>query len=368
MKENVYSAVRSRRLVSALLALLLLFCFVCPVRAQAASPEDIIIQTVNEIRAEKGLPALIGSEAINEATRQSGQSLLSGKGYDWSFYYNQAVPSYDYGLANGTGNVTVSGMQEDLREWSGWDFLYTNQPSGRPDLVNRYIGVGYVPTEKEGLYTFFVAILAVADAAPIEGMFDATYYATAYPDVAAAVGSNSTALLNHYLNYGMQEGRVPYAGAAPGAAVFQPVPLANLANLKSLRKKANDDEMAQAYDIALRIVAPYANKSRTEQLQGIYKYLRGMVDDGLMSYSMSSEHYNDPYGYLVQHTASCAGSVRATGLCLSILGIPYEHVNENQYSHQWARVQMEDGSYWICDPYGCYCGPEKEPYKHPTIS
>ena len=55
----------------------------------------------------------------------------------------------------------------------------------------------------------------------------------------------------------------------------------------------------------------------------------------------------------------------ATALCLDILGIPYEHVNENQYSHQWCRVPMEDGGYWICDAFGLYCGPEPEPYQHP---
>ncbi len=39
------------------------------------------------------------------------------------------------------------------------------------------------------------------------------------------------------------------------------------------------------------------------------------------------------------------------------VGIPYEHVNENQYAHQWTRVDV-NGTYWICDAYGMYCGPE----------
>ena len=65
-------------------------------------------------------------------------------------------------------------------------------------------------------------------------------------------------------------------------------------------------------------------------------------------------------------TASCAGCARATGLCLNILGMPYEHVNENQYSHQWCRVNI-DGTYWICDAYGLYCGPEPAPYMHPYL-
>ena len=67
------------------------------------------------------------------------------------------------------------------------------------------------------------------------------------------------------------------------------------------------------------------------------------------------------------HVASCAGCTRTTGLCLNMLGIPYEHVNENQWSHQWCRVPMPDGSYWICDAYGLYCGPEPAPYQHPYL-
>ena len=138
-----------------------------------------------------------------------------------------------------------------------------------------------------------------------------------------------------------------------------------LANLSSLRKKATDGELAQAYNAALAVATPLAGLPREEQLIGIAKSLRAMVDSGML-YSMSSPHYNDPYGYFILHTASCAGCTRATGLCLNILGIPYEHVNENQYSHQWCRVNV-NGTYWICDAYGLYCGPEPAPYTHPYL-
>ena len=125
------------------------------------------------------------------------------------------------------------------------------------------------------------------------------------------------------------------------------------------------DAAAQAYQEALKVVTPLALMSREDQLYGIASALRAVVDDGSMAYSMEANHYNDPYGYFVLRTASCAGCARATALCLDILGIPYEHVNENQYTHQWCRVPMEDGSYWICDAFGLYCGPEPEPYQHP---
>lgn len=146
---------------------------------------------------------------------------------------------------------------------------------------------------------------------------------------------------------------------------FEPVPMDQLANLKSLRKKLTDDELKQAYDAAIQVVAPLAKKSREEQLKGVMQALRGMYDDG-MTYSTDAPHYNDPYGYFVLGVASCAGCARATGLCLNILGIPYEHVNENQWGHQWCRVNV-NGTYWICDAYGLYAGPEPGPYQHPRL-
>ena len=145
---------------------------------------------------------------------------------------------------------------------------------------------------------------------------------------------------------------------------FQPVPISQLQNLASLKKKCTDAEFQAAYQAALDVVTPLADLPREEQLAGIAVALRAMVDSGKVSYTTSAPHYNDPYGYFVAGVSSCAGCTRATGLCLNMLGIPYEHVNENQWSHQWCRVNV-NGTYWICDAYGLYCGPEPAPYQHP---
>lgn len=141
------------------------------------------------------------------------------------------------------------------------------------------------------------------------------------------------------------------------------VPMNQLQNLSSIRQRASNTELAQAYEVAKEIVEPLANLSKEAQLCGISLVLR-IITDNEVTYSMSAQHYDDPYGFFNLHTASCAGCTRATGLCLNMLGIPYEHVNENAYSHQWTRV---NGTYWICDAYGLYCGPEKVPYQHPNL-
>lgn len=42
---------------------------------------------------------------------------------------------------------------------------------------------------------------------PYAAIFDPTYYSNHYPDLASAVGTDPQALLNHFLTYGMKEGR-----------------------------------------------------------------------------------------------------------------------------------------------------------------
>lgn len=224
-----------------------------------------------------------------------------------------------------------------------------------------------------------LSILATVGVSAAE--FDPVYYANAYPGVVSVLGNSPEALYNHYIIYGMKEGRCPYAGAVKGESVsgiknigvnntntiqtgvFTPVTMNKLANLSSIKKKMNDAEFSQAYNAALEIVMPLAGLSREEQLRGISQALRNRCESNF-AYSTSTSHYNDPYGYFIEGSASCAGCARATGLCLNILGIPYEHVNENKWNHQWCRINV-NGTYWICDAFGLYCAPEPAPYAHP---
>lgn len=143
------------------------------------------------------------------------------------------------------------------------------------------------------------------------------------------------------------------------------VPVSQLANLPSVKERASSEQFALAYEEAKRIVDPIRGLSREAQLCAIALATRVIAEKNI-TYSMESAHYADPYGFFVDHSASCAGCTRATGLCLNMLGIPYEHVNENAFSHQWTRVNV-NGTYWICDAYGLYCGPEQVPYQHPRF-
>ena len=55
--------------------------------------------------------------------------------------------------------------------------------------------------------------------AAIPADFDAAFYAAAYPDVAAALGSDPWTLYQHYVNYGRIEGRLGNAGGMVQAQV-----------------------------------------------------------------------------------------------------------------------------------------------------
>ncbi len=48
-------------------------------------------------------------------------------------------------------------------------------------------------------------------------LFDAEFYANAYPDVVAVFGNNETKLYNHYKNYGKKEGRMAFEGQVVNA-------------------------------------------------------------------------------------------------------------------------------------------------------
>lgn len=52
-----------------------------------------------------------------------------------------------------------------------------------------------------------VVALTKADKAMLKEMFNAEYYATMYPDVAKAVGTDKDALFEHFVNHGLTEGR-----------------------------------------------------------------------------------------------------------------------------------------------------------------
>ncbi|MBR4907615.1 MAG: hypothetical protein IKZ43_01180 [Acidaminococcaceae bacterium] len=141
-----------------------------------------------------------------------------------------------------------------------------------------------------------------------------------------------------------------------------------LDNKTLLHWNLTDEQYQMCYDAAVRFAQPLVHiESRKQILKQLAIDLRKYFDQEV-SYSTEAPHFLDAYGFFVNKAASCQGETCATGFCLNILGIEYEHVNHNKWKHQWCRVKVEDGTYWICDSYGLYCGPEPAPYLHPRFN
>ena len=138
-----------------------------------------------------------------------------------------------------------------------------------------------------------------------------------------------------------------------------------LFNRQLLHWNLTEEQYLQCYNQALRIATPLVGLPKKEQIKAIANQIMNIFLTEC-TYSTSAPHFLDAYGYFVNHAASCQGGACAAGMCLNILGIDYEHVNHNKWLHQWCRIKMDDGSYWICDGYyGPYAGPEPAPYMHP---
>lgn len=198
--------------------------------------------------------------------------------------------------------------------------------------------------------------------------FDSDFYANYYPDLKAKYGYNAHKLLDHYLNYGIFERRIPsmyyiYNMDALGVGDITPKEL--LYQRKSLRKGCSQAEFFNAYDEAYPIVLA-ARASAPNNMYGQMSYIANVLYNRInynpgVRYKTSGAHYNDPCGVFgnvdkypngmrIPYGADCAGTTRAMGLCLNMLQIPYQHINENQWKQQWCRVVI-NGKAYALDPY-----------------
>ena len=99
--------------------------------------------------------------------------------------------------------------------------------------------------------------------------FDAAFYAAAYPDVAAVVGTDPVTLLNHYVTAGQYEGRLPYATYGTGISPVTGLPDLPLATEFRTNITSEDQDfwlyVYQAFQACLR-----ANPDRYSDLNKVF--------------------------------------------------------------------------------------------------
>ena len=197
---------------------------------------------------------------------------------------------------------------------------------------------------------------------------DTDFYANYYPDLKAKYGYNAHKLLDHYINYGIFERRIPsmyYLNNMDALGIGEFVPKEILYQRKSLRKGCSEAQFFNAYDEARYFVCVPAKNAAPNNMYAQMGVVAQKLFDRVnynpgVKYKTKGEHYNDPCGvfgnvnkagiYRIPYGADCAGATRAVGLCLNILCIPYEHVNENKWKQQWCRVNI-NGKHYVIDPY-----------------
>lgn len=145
--------------------------------------------------------------------------------------------------------------------------------------------------------------------------FDAVQYANAYPDLKAAFGENKGALWNHYVNYGVYEGRRPFANSRSSLAQLM------------------------IFDMVETVTTP--QMSDREKVKAVHDWIVNNTQ-----YDRRSSHAADTFeitGVMLDHEAVCQGYAYAFDYAMSVLGINCDVVSGygNGGRHAWNRVFIE---------------------------
>lgn len=147
---------------------------------------------------------------------------------------------------------------------------------------------------------------------------------------------------NEYNFFGYYE-YAPVAGT-PGKLDYEGI------SLRPGQGVGDDSLSAKEKQAAARVVAQQiadklmADPSLKTDLDRISK-AAAYVMDYAMAAEYTSDHpdYRTAYGLFVSGKITCAGNVRGLGLILECMGFQWEHINENQWTHQWCKVHNVDG-------------------------
>lgn len=164
--------------------------------------------------------------------------------------------------------------------------------------------------------------------------FNYSQYAADYPDVVAAVGSSRDALFNHYVYYGVNEGRAAH----------------------SLDPK--EEKNLIAVGIAKQVAGAITNSSMSarEKVQVCHDWIVNSTSYDYANYlagTIPMDSYT-PYGVFINHVAVCGGYSASFKLLMDIVGVPCVTVSGNAYNgvvtgrHAWNRVFI-DGVWLFID-------------------
>lgn len=134
-------------------------------------------------------------------------SIFTRTNYNLAGWSTSASGSVTHNLNKAQGKWTSSSDLTLYAVWQAKQYKLTYNANGgsvSPASKNITYGgtYGTLPTPTRSGYTFIGWYTSSTNG------FDAEYYANKYADLKAAYGSNSTSLLNHWVDNGMREGRI----------------------------------------------------------------------------------------------------------------------------------------------------------------
>ena len=100
----------------------------------------------------------------------------------------------------------------------------------------------------------------------------------------------------------------------------------------------------QARVVARQIANSIGEGSDLERIAQAAAIVSGYCSQG--TYTTEESDYSEAYGVFIAGEYSCAGATRALGVVLECMGYQWEHVNPNQWTHQWCKVQMDGQVGW----------------------
>lgn len=110
------------------------------------------------------------------------------------------------------------------------------------------------------------------------------------------------------------------------------------------QSSASKEKDAQARAVAQQIADSITGDSDLEKVRKAAEIIS--IYCMYSTYTSSDPDYRTPYGLLCKGVYTCAGATRALGLVLECMGYSWEHINENQWTHQWCKVTMDGQVGW----------------------
>lgn len=104
------------------------------------------------------------------------------------------------------------------------------------------------------------------------------------------------------------------------------------------------EQAAQADSIAKSIANQIMNNANYKTDLQKVKAAAGMVAKYAAKGTYGADankYYRTPYGVFVSGNLTCAGTTRALGRVLEFMGYEWQHVNENEWKHQWCVLKMD---------------------------